>query len=223
MSGPRIALAVLKKDLLVDLRSRDRLGHMLLFAALVVVVISIVFRAASAETREAILPLLWITFLFTSILGLGRSFQAETEDAAWVNLVLIPADRGWVCLGKASANLMALLVVQLWTALLATVLLGIDWSRAPGTAALAGILGAIGLSVLGTLLSALSASARFREFLLPVLLFPLILPVLVFATDLTGEALAGRPFAARSAGALALFDWVFALIGYLGFDYLVEE
>ncbi|MEE2704399.1 MAG: heme exporter protein CcmB [Myxococcota bacterium] len=223
MNGPRIALAVLGKDLLVDLRSRDRLGHMLIFAALVVVLISIVFRAASAETHSAILPLLWIAFLFTSVLGLGRSFQAETEDGAWVNLVLVPADRGWVFLGKAGANLLALLAVEVWTALLAAVFLEVDWSKSPGTVALAGVLGAIGLSVLGTLLSALSASARFREFLLPILLFPLVLPVLVFATDITTEALAGRPFAARTAGALALFDWVFLLIGYLGFDYLVEE
>ncbi|NRA02564.1 MAG: heme exporter protein CcmB [Myxococcales bacterium] len=222
MNGPRVALAVLRKDLLVDLRSRDRLGHMLIFAALVVVLISIVLRTSAADARGALLPLLWIAFLFTSLLGLARSFQAETEDGAWTNLILVPVDRGWVFLGKAGANLLALLVVEAWTALLAVIFLDVDWTRAPGAALLAGVLGAIGLSTLGTLLSALSASARFREFLLPILLFPLILPVLVFAADITGEAIAGRALAERSAGALALYDWVFLLIGYLGFDSLVE-
>lgn len=223
MSGPRVALAVLRKDLLIDLRSRERVGHMLIFAALVVVLISIVLRASSAATHGALLPLLWITFLLTSLLGLGRSFQAETEDGAWLNLVGVPVDRGWVFLGKAGANLVALLGVELWTALLAVIFLDADWSQAPGAALLAGVLGAIGLSVVGTLLSALSASARFREFLLPVLLFPLILPVLVLAADITGQALAGEPLATRSLGALALYDWVFLAIGYIGFDSVVGE
>ena len=81
MSGPRVALAALWKDLLLDLRARDRLGHMIVFSALVVVLLSLA-RPTSAPSASAWIPtLLWVVFLFTSLLGLGRSFQSESEDS----------------------------------------------------------------------------------------------------------------------------------------------
>jgi heme exporter protein B len=167
--------------------------------------------------------LIWIVFLFTSLLGLGRSFQAESEGGAIALLVQAPCDRGWVFLGKAAANLAALLGVQLWTAILCTVFLDVDWAVALPEILLVGLLGAIGLAAVGTLLSAMANSARFREFLLPVLLFPLILPVLILASRMTSEALAGREIPVGWWGWLGLYDWVFILIGYFVFDYLLED
>jgi ABC-type transport system involved in cytochrome c biogenesis permease component len=79
VSGPSVALAVLSKDLLLDLRSRDRLGHMAIFAALVIVLISIALPSSDPAVRDWIPVLLWVVFLFTALLGLGRSFAAETE------------------------------------------------------------------------------------------------------------------------------------------------
>ena len=91
----------------------------------------------------------------------------------------------------------------------------------PGLAA--GVLGALGLAAVGTLLAALSLAARFREFLLPVLLFPLVLPVLVLASRITGLALAERDVPDVYWAMLALYDWVFVLIGYFVFDSVLEE
>ena len=223
MTGPRVAGAVLRKDLLLDLRSKDRLGHMLVFALLVIALLSITLPAVSEQTRAWIPALLWVVFLFTSLLGLARSFQSESEEGAITLLAQVPCDRGWVYLGKAGANLITLLVVQLWTALLATIFLEVSWGPAAPVAALVGLLGAIGLASLGTLLAAMAVSARFREFLLPVLLFPLILPLLVTASELTREVLAGQPAAVQSYAILALYDWVYVLIGYFLFEYVLED
>jgi heme exporter protein B len=128
-----------------------------------------------------------------------------------------------VFLGKAAASLVALAGVELWTATLFTVFLDVDWSPGALACAGAGVLGALGLAAVGTLLSALSIGVRFREFLLPVLLFPLVLPILVFASRITAEALAGREIPALWWAAFALYDWVFALIGYFVFDFVLED
>jgi heme exporter protein B len=223
VSGLRVALAVLGKDVLLDLRARDRLGHMAVFTALVVVVISIALEGVRTEDPAFLPTLAWVVFLFASLLGLGRSFAAEVEHGADALLAQAPCDRGWVYAGKAAANLIALCGVQALTALLFAVFLEAPWERAPGSLCAVSLLGALGLAGIGTTLAAMAVSARFREFLLPVLLFPFMLPVLVLASRISAEALAGRAAPAGWWGALALYDWVFLLIGYFSFDYLLED
>ncbi len=223
MNGPRVAAAVLGKDLRLDLRSWDRLGPMGVFTALVMVLLFIALPTASAATPSWIPALIWMMFLLTSLLGLGRSFQAESEAGTIVLLTQAPCDRGWVFLGKAAANWLALLAVELWTAFLCWVLLDVEWGVAWPEILGVGLLGALGLAVVGTLLSALACAARFPVFLLPVLLFPLVLPVLIFASRMTGEALAGGQIPGASWGWLALYDWAFRLIAYFVFDYVLED
>ncbi len=223
MNGPRVAAAVLGKDLRLDLRSKDRLGHMAVFAALIVVVLSIALPTPNSATRAWIPALIWVVFLFTSLLGLGRSLQAESEEGAITLLVHAPCDRGWVFLGKAAANGLALLGVEVLTAILFTLLLDVDWTVAMPEILGVGLLGALGLAVVGTLLSALASAARFREFLLPVLLFPLVLPVLILASLMTGEALVGGQIPGAWWGWLALYDWAFLLIAFFVFDYVLED
>lgn len=222
-AGLRVATAVLGKDLRLDLRSRDRLGHMAVFSALVVVLLSISLPAAKRAAALWIPALMWVVFLFTSLLGLSRSFLAETAGGALSTLAGAPCDRGWVFLGKAGANFLALLGVELWTAALFAVFLDVDWAPAVWPALGVALLGAAGLASIGTLLSALSATARFREFLLPVLLFPLILPVLVFASQATADALATGAVSGLHWGALGLYAWIFTLAGYFVFDQILED
>lgn len=223
MIGPRIALAVLQKDLLLDLRSRDRLGHMAVFAFMVVALLSITLPRVTPATQAWLPALVWIVFLLTSLLGLQRSFSSEADDGALTILAQVPCDRGWVFLGKAAANGLALIGLQLWTAILFEIFLNVAWERALMPAAGIALLGAIGLSALGTLLAAMAVAARFREFLLPVLLFPLILPVLVFASHATAAALGGQGIETLWWAALLLYDWVVVLIGYFVFDYVLED
>jgi heme exporter protein B len=223
LSGPSVALEVFAKDLRLDLRSRDRVGHMAVFALLVVALLSIVLPASKTERLSWSPALLWVVMLFTSLLGLARAFQSETEEGALALLVQAPVDRGWIFVGKAGASLVALIGVELWTATLFTVFLDVDWGEGALACAGAGLLGALGLAAVGTLLSALSVGVRFREFLLPVLLFPLVLPILVFASRITADALSGREIAAQLWWAFSLYDWVFALIGFFVFDYVLED
>jgi heme exporter protein B len=222
-AGPRVAAAVLRKDLLLDLRSRDRLGHMAVFSALVVVLLSITLPAAKRGTEHWIPALMWIVFLFTSLLGLARSFQSETASGALAALACAPCDRGWIYLGKAGANFAALLGIEIWTGVLFTAFLDVDWSGAWLPMLGVAVLGAAGLAAVGTVLSALSSFARFREFLLPVLLFPLILPVLVFAARATADALATGRVESLYWGALGFYTWVFAMAGYFVFDHVLED
>lgn len=224
MIGPRVALAVLRKDLLLDLRSRDRLGHMIFFAALVVVLLSITLPAPDDRTRAWIPSLLWVVFLFTSLLGLGRSTEAEREDGGIGLLIMAPCDRGWVFCGKALANALDLVIVQALIAMLAAVFLDVEWGEAIVPAIPLAILGAVGLSCVGTLFSTMAASARFRELLLPLMLFPLALPLLVYASRATSELLfLSGSVPNGSWGFLLLYDWIFALLGYFVFDYVLEE
>jgi len=223
VNGRGVAAEVLRKDLLLDLRSRDRLGHMAVFALLVVALLSIVLPASKAERLAWSPALLWVVTLFTSLLGLARTFQAEVEEGAIALLAQAPVDRGWVFVGKAGATLVALLGVELWVALLFTVFLDVDWSRGVLASAGGAVLGAIGLAAIGTQLSAMATGVRFREFLLPVLLFPFALPILVFASRITAEALAGREIPGLWWAVFALYDWALALIGYFAFDYLLED
>ncbi len=222
-AGPRVAAAVLGKDLRLDLRSRDRIGHMAVFAALVVVLLGLTLSPSRAARADWIPALLWIVFLFTSLLGLSRSFQAETDEGAVSLLVQAPCDRGWVFLGKALANLIALFGIQLWTGLLFSVFLDVDWGPALPAALGVALLGATGLSALGSLLSAMSMFVRFRDFLFPILLFPLVLPLLVMTSRMTDTALEGGTISGLTWFVLGLYDWIFVWIGYFVFDYVLED
>ena len=221
--GPRVAAAVLGKDLRLDLRTRDRLGHMAVFAALIVVLLGLTLPTSRAVRADWIPALLWIAFLFTSLLGLSRSFQAETDEGAVSLLMQAPCDRGWVFLGKAVANLIALFGIQVWTALLFGVFLDVDWGPALPAALGVALLGATGLSALGSLLSAMSMFVRFRDFLFPILLFPLVLPLLVMVSRMTETALEGGTISGTAWFVLVLYDWIFVWIGYFVFDYVLED
>jgi heme exporter protein B len=214
---------VLSKDLRLDLRSRDRVGHMAMFALLIAALLSVTLPEHPDAARAWVPALIWVVLLLTSLLGLARSFESEREAGALAVLASVPCDRGWVFAGKAAANGLALVGTALWTGVLFTVFLGTDWSPGGGRALASAALGSWGLAAVGTLLAAIAASVRFRAFLLPVLLFPLVLPVLVIGSRLTADALDAVASPASWWGALVLYDWIFTLIGYFVFDYVLED
>ena len=223
MTGPRVAVAVLAKDLRIDLRRGDRIGQMGFFAALVTVLLSLALPTVTVDTRTWLPPLLWIVVLFTSILGLTRSFQSEAQWDAGIALAQAPCDRGWVFLGKLGANFATLVAIQLWTALLFGVFLHVAWERAPLACLAVGALGALGLSAAGTLFAAMAVRAQHHEFLLPLLLFPLMLPILVVASRATSRGLEGSVVDGWSLGFLGVYAWILLVVGFVVFDYVLEE
>ena len=214
--------AILWKDLVTEWRSRDRAVAMGLFAMLVVVVFQ--FALPAGERPPELAPgLLWVTYVFAALLGLGRAFAQELENEALTALALVPADRGWVFLGKAAASFVILAGVQALVAVVFALFFDLDWRPvALPLAAVVG-LGSVGLCSAGTLFGAIAVRTRFREVMLPLLLLPLLVPVIFGAARATAELLAeGRlPFA--SLQLLLVVDAVYLIGSFIGFEYVLDE
>jgi len=225
MAGLRKVYLLLAKDLLAELRNRETFTVMLFFAVLVLFLFHFGLHP-ERETTALVAPgLLWLAFMFTGVLGLGRSFQGEQENDCLEQLLLIPGDRGHIYLGKFAGNVVFMVAVELviiplfalffnldlWGAFLP--LLGIAW------------LGTIGLAAIGTLFSALTANLRAREVLFPLLLFPLVVPVIIGAVTATSIVLSGGTLS--EAGdwlkLLSAFDTIFLVTAYLTFEFIVEQ
>lgn len=216
--------AVLWKDLLAEWRSRDRVPAMLVFALLTVVVLRFAQPGGAAADTRAVAPgLLWVAYVFASVLGMNRGFALELENEALSGLALAPADRGWIFLGKAAANGIFLLTAQLVTA----VFFAVVFDVALGAVALpfAGIaaLGAVGLTAAGTLFAAIAVRTRYREVMLPLLLFPLLVPLLVGSVQATATLLEEGRAASPALRLLAVYDGVFLIASFLLFEYVLDE
>jgi heme exporter protein B len=205
------AVALARKDLLLELRGRETLPAMALF----VVATLVAFRfALTGEQTEAARGLLWLAIVFTALLGLGRAFAAERDQGMLDALVLAPCDRSAIWLGKLIATLAFLLLVEA-VALPAFAILfgGID-----ATVVAAVLLADVGICAVGTLVAAMAVAARARELLLPLLFLPLAIPILVGGVGATVE---DDP--ARYLGFLGLYDAVFAILAWATFEYVVTE
>jgi heme exporter protein B len=204
--------ALARKDVLLELRSRDTLPAMLLFVVSALVVFN--FALPAGSSRLAAYGLLWVAIVFTALLGLARAFAAEREQRLIDGLVLAPCDRSAIWLGKG-VSVFGLLVVAEAVALPAFALF-----FAPVDATLVGavLLANIGLAAVGTLLAAMAAASRARELLLPLLFLPLVIPLVVGGV---GATVAAEP--ARYLGFLVLYDLLFAILSWATFEYVVTE
>jgi heme exporter protein B len=207
----RDAVALARKDLLLELRGRDTLPAMALF----VVAMLVAFRfALTDDNSDAAAGLLWLAIMFTALLGLGRAFVPEREQGVLDALVLAPCDRSAIWLGKVLATLAFLVLVEL----IALPAFGLFFTRvdAPTVAAVA--LADIGICAVGTLLAAMAVAGRARELLLPLLFLPLALPIVVGGV---GATVADDP--GRFLGFLGLYDTLFAILAWATFEYVVVE
>ncbi len=216
--------AILWKDLLTEWRQRERIVSMLVFTLLLVVIFHFALPGGAGPANRAAAPgLLWAATLFASILGLGRSLAAELENDALSGLALVPGDRGFVLLGKATATWLILLVVEI--VLAGLFLLLFEFRIGPGAGALLGVLalGTAGIASMGTLLASLSSRSRFGEVLLPLLLFPLLVPILIAAAEATASILGGGAASPASLRLLFVIDAVYLIVSFVSFEYALEE
>lgn len=219
-----VVLAILWKDLVSEWRSRDRAVAMGVFALLVVVILYFALPARDAEEARRLAPgLLWITYVFAALLGLNRAFALELENEALSGLALAPADRGWIFLGKAAANWVILVIVQAAAAAVFAAAFGLDLAPVAGRLALVVAAGSAGLCTVGTLLAAVAVRTRYREVMLPLLLLPLLVPVLLGAVDATAGLLAEGELRWRPLQLLLVTDAVFAIVSFVGFEYVLDE
>ena len=218
-------LALIRKDLMSEWRTREAAGSMALFSLLIVVIFGFCFEARIVDLETLAPGLLWIAFSFSGVLGLGHSFSSERYRGSLHALALAPVDRSAVFLGKMLGNLILLAVVEALTIPVFSILLRVPVSACVPQLALVTFLATVGFTAVGTLLSALAASSRMREMLLPILLYPIWIPILLAAVRATGGVLIGKSLG-EIGGWLRLilaFDLTFVTAGLLLFDQILEE
>ena len=224
MSTVRAAGILLGKELRLEFRSRELLGATIIFALVVVVLFSFAFDPTASESRRFGPGLLWIAFLFAGSLMLNPSFSREQANDTLDALRLAPISPFASLLGKMLANfifmsLAELILVPVFAVLYNIWLAGIVWRLV-----LVLILGTAGLTITGTVFSAISAHARMRELLLPLLLLPILTPLLIAAVESTASLFQEQPALDTTWVAfLAGFDIVFLTASWLLCDYLLEE
>ena len=214
-----------RKDVTVELRARERVNAMLFFAALVLFIFNFALGPDQEKLREVAPGLLWLAFLFTGMLGLARSFQAERENECFEELLLTPGDRESIYYGKLAGNVLFMAMAEALILPLFGVLYNLDiWEHLPSLALVA-LLGTLGFSTIGTLLAAMTANLRAREVMLPLLLFPLTVPVILGSVRATEAILAGEGLAGVShwLKLLAGFDVIFLVVSPLVFEFVLEE
>jgi heme exporter protein B len=208
--------ALARKDLLLELRSRDTVPAMLLFVVSALVVFHFVVPEGLEEETEEVVTsgLLWVAILFTALLGLTRAFVAEREQGVIDGLVLAPCDRSAIWVAKTIAIVSFLLIAEA----IALPAFALFFAPVDGATVAALLLANVGIAAVGSLLSAIAAASRTRELLLPLLFLPLAIPVVVGGV---GASVADDP--GRYLGFLGLYDAIFAIISWASFEYVVTE
>jgi len=214
-------LAILWKDIRCELRSKQTWMGMGLFALLVLVIFNFAFDLR-VDNKAAIAPgVLWVAFVFASLLGLGRTIAAEREKGSLDRLLLCPVDRKAIYLAKLLGNLLFIGVVEIVALPVFAALF--DVPLFAGTLLPIVLLGTLGIATVGTLFSAIAAATRARELLLPVLVFPLIVPVVISAVRATGSLMVPVLNEPPWIGLMAAFDIIFLSISMLTFEFVIEE
>lgn len=169
--------------------------------------------------------LFWITFLLAGLLGLDKSFSQEKENGCIDGLLMTPVPRGMIYLGKMASNALFLAVITVFLVPLFALLFQLDLQGLWGRLALVAIGGIFGFTALGTLLGGVTTSLRGKEVLLPLLLFPMMVPVLLIVVHLTDVVLQGERLSEQLGWLqlLGAFDIVFFIASYLVFDYVMES
>jgi heme exporter protein B len=217
--------AVAWKDLLIELRGRERVGAMAGFVALAGVLFNFAIDWALVRPEDVASALVWMTVVFGGTLGVGRTFELEASDGAFQGVLMTPAPRDALYLGKVFSNYVIVLIVVLLVLGIFGLFLHLDWGASLSLAVLALALGSLGFVAVGTLFAAVTSGTALGSTLLPLLLFPLLTPVVIYGTSATGRLLAGRPVdevegQLRLLGAFAVGA---LFMGALLFRYVVEE
>ena len=214
-------LAILWKDIRCELRSKQTWMGMGLFALLVLVIFNFAFDLR-VDNKAAIAPgALWVAFLFASLLGLGRTMAAEREKGLMDRLLLCPVDRKAIYLAKLLGNLLFIGVVELVALPVFAALFNVPLFA--GSLLPIVLLGTLGIASVGTLFSAIASATQARELLLPLLIFPLIVPVVIGAVRATGALMVPAVNEPPWLGLITAFDVIFLSISMLTFEFVIEE
>jgi heme exporter protein B len=219
----KATFAIVRKDLAAELRSFELVSAMLVFSLLVIIIFNFALELDVKVRQSVTAGVLWTTFAFAGTLGLNRSMSTEKDRGCMDGLLLAPVDRSAIYFGKAISNLVFMLIVEAFVLPIYSMLYNVNLFRLDLLGVI--LLGSIGYTAVGTLLSAMSVQTRTREVLLPILLFPVAIPVLLAAVKVSNGLLAGAAFSEvlTPFNILVVYDLVFIAVAFMLFDYVVEE
>jgi heme exporter protein B len=222
MNALRKVWAIARKDLSLERRSREMLSSMFIFALIVILVFSFSFDLRVESVTQVAPGVLWVAITFAGMLGLARSFVLERDQGCLDGLLLCPVERSVIYLGKALSNLIFICMTEVIILPLCFALFNLPFSVLLLPVVL---LGTLGFSAVGTLVSAMTVQARAREVMLPILLFPIVLPALIASVKLTAGVLDGLAWSEMGNWLQLLigFDVILVTVSYLFFDYVVQE
>ena len=216
--------AIIWKDLTSERRSKAGFNAVAFLGVLILLLFGFALGPDAEALRDAAAGALWLAILFAGVLAFNRSYQLELDGGALEPLLLYPAPRWTIYVGKFLANLLFVILVEAVVVPVAIVLFGVKaaggWLPQMGVL----VLGTVGFVALGTFYAAMASRSRAREVLLPLLLFPMLVPVLLSATEASQSMMAGDPM--RQAGAwiklLATFDVIFVVASVFAFEHVIE-
>lgn len=217
--------AVVWKDLAAERRSKANFNAVVFLAALTLLLFGFSLGPDRQAMREIGGGVIWLTILFSGVLAFHRSYQIELENGAMDALLLYPGDRRSIFIGKLGANLIFVGLVEAVMLPVAALLYGFPLLAAPWRLALVLGLGTLGFVTLGTFYAAMASRLRAREVLLPLMLFPMLIPLLVAAVAATGALLEGDPMG-QSGGwirLLVVFDVIFLVASFFAFEHVIGD
>ncbi len=219
------AAAVLWKDLTAERRSKANFNAVAFLAALILLLFGFALGPDSEAVRALGGGVIWLTVLFSGVLAFHRSYQLELEGGALEALLLYPGDRRSLFLGKLAANLVFVMLVEAILLPVAALLYDLQLLAAPLRLLLVLVLGTLGFVTLGTFYAAMASRSRARDVLLPLLLFPMLIPLLIAAVTATSALLLGDPMGQAGAWIrlLLVFDAIFVAACFLAFEHVIEE
>ena len=215
--------AIIWKDIRAELRTKDIFSSMMVFALLATVIFNFAFELRVPDMKMVAPGIIWVAVTFAGTLGLNRAFVIEQDKGSLAGLLLAPIDRAAIYFGKMLGNLIFMLVVE--AILLPLVMLFFNLPILTGSHVLVLLLGTYGFAAVGTIFSAIAVNTRAREVLLPILIFPVLIPVLVAGVKMTGGLLDGETLGSMShwLQLVGIYNVVFTVAAYLTFGFVMEE
>ena len=217
------AIAITWKDTVSEMRTKEIISSVLVFTISIIVIFNFAF-GASQETMRLVAPgILWVTFAFAGVLSLNRAFIPEKEQGCLEGLMVCPISREAIYVGKMLGSLLFMLIIEaialpIFTFLFNLPVLSLELITIT-------VLATIGFVAVGTLFSALAINTKAREIVLPILFFPIVVPVIISAVEASGKALSGESWGELSSSLqiIGAFDVIFIVVSFLIFAYIIEE
>jgi heme exporter protein B len=216
--------AIVFKDIVIEMRSKESISSMLMFGILVLVIFLFAFESRGLEKGMVGPGELWVAYSFAAILGLNRSLAMEIDNDCLQGLLLAPLGRGELYIGKVASNFAFMMIAELVVLPVFFILNNLNFDRRFFAIAGVSVLGTLGIAAVGTILSTISGNTRMKEVMLPILQIPLTVPVVIAAVEATSQIMNNdKPEISAWLTILAGFSIVYLTVSYLVFEFAVEE